>query len=237
MGAVSDEASIAELDRVQRAFESWGEDWVYVSVPPDADEILKLYPDADLEVLRRCDELIKRTVTAAYPVTRGALYVHSRNIGNSDTFAAMLAMRRSPGVDTDDVFFSGIHHLGHQMGDDQALNYVNAHIKVTGKKPPEGAMYMPGLARFQGDPQAFVSRSDGRTYIKRLIESRGGKCSRTMDVTWNEPESDPFDNCVPLADDIIESRARQMAATDPSINQMDRRELRQQIIDRHGPSA
>ncbi len=222
-----------ELGQLRIEFKDWGDDWVLVAVPPDAAEIKKEFPAADREVLRKANELLK----PGYPVTRGAAYLRNRRNGVSDSMAALIAMRKSPMPDTDDVFFSGLHHMGHQMCDEQAKNYINAHRKHTGRNPPEGAIYMPGLARFQGDPEAFVNRSDGRTYIKRLIESRGGTIDREMNVTWNEPETDPFEGNVPLAEDLVRRQAAEDIKENPDLGRMTKQEMRERITEKHGASA
>lgn len=205
--------------------------------PPVRDELTKEFGTVDRGILNFCERMVDHFVTV------GLLYWRSRKQGQSDRFAAMLALQTAPAVNTDDVFFHGLHHLGHQMPEEQAQQYVDAHIKATGKAPPQSAIYMPGLARFKGDPQAFISRSDGRTHIKRLIESRGGTCDRDMNVNWREPESDPLapENCKPLGEDIIRGHMRTEVENNPDLAKgmtpKKRQALRQSIIQKHGPSS
>jgi hypothetical protein len=45
------------------------------------------------------------------------------------------------------------------------------------------------------------------------------------------------ENCKPLGDDIIRSQAARMVKQDPSLKRMSRSELRQKIIEKHGPSS
>jgi len=150
----------------------------------------------------------------------------------------MIASQKGPGVETDATFFEGHSMLYDQFGSQKHLNRFLKNAKAHGHTPSPQSKYFPELARFQGDPEAFVTRSQGRSYIKKLCEKRGWAIEGAVNVEHREPESDPMDNknCKPLGEDIIRDRAIQMSQSDPSVKKMDKRKLRQQIIEKHGPS-
>jgi hypothetical protein len=202
--------------------------------PPDADELAQWHPEATGAI---ADAVFDAVNIGGFAVTRGALYCHLRSTGSEHKFAEMIAMQKGPGLNTDTVFFSGNKPLYEQFESQKHLDRYLKIAKSKGFTPNKHAVYHSGLARFPGDPEAFVDQSQGRGYIKKLIEQRGGRLNmQSMDVTWNEPESDPLDpkNCKPLAEDIVRDRARQMTKKDPSLAKMDRRELRAKIIEKHG---
>jgi hypothetical protein len=202
--------------------------------PPSSEEIAEWHSEAVGAIVDSANEAIN---VGGFIVTRGALYCHLRSIGNGHNMAEMIAMQRGPGLNTDTVFFSGSKPLYNQF---ESMKHLGRYLNIAkqhGFTPNKNATYISSLARFPGDPEAFVDQSQGRSYIKKLIEQRGGRLNmQSMDVVWNEPESDPLDskNCKPLAEDIVQQRARQMIRKEPGLAKMDRRELRQNIIDKHG---
>jgi hypothetical protein len=201
--------------------------------PPARSEIEAEYPDADADVLDRCREVV---LDSGRGVTRGALYVKSRLLGSGDSFAAICALQRASSVETDSTFFSGHTYGADAMPAEQWNNYVQAAHRH-GFTPPAGAKYFPNLARFQGDPEAFVTQAMGRGYIQKLIEQRGGKMNRNMEVTWNEPEGDPLDdrNCIPIAETILQREMKR--ASTPGMTAKSRKELRRRLISKHGPGS
>lgn len=204
--------------------------------PPTAAEISGWYEDASESILQACDEVLR--IHGDMTITRGAHYAMMRFNGQSNNMAAMIAMQKGPGLNTDSVFFQGAKPLYDQFGSQKHLNHYLKAAKKHGFTPSKNSTYMPGLARFQGDPEAFVDHTQGRGYIRKLCERRGWSCEGAVNVQGRQPESDPlaYENCKPLAESIIRQRASQMVKSDPTLKRMDRRELRQKIIDKHGPS-
>lgn len=213
-------------------------DWRIVAdlvvLAPNKDEFAEMFPDADRDVKDRCEELIYHT---GITITRGTLYAKVFKANGSDKFAASLALQSFPRGMTDDVFFQGMPRLADSMPERQFKSLLRAS-KQHGFVPPADAVYQSGLARFFGDPEAYVTRSMGRTYIKRLCEKRGWACDGAVSVNHRQPEDDPLDekHCVPLAEDIVRDNARRMIAKNPDLARMDRRELREKVIAEHGPS-
>ena len=202
-------------------------------MPPTAENLLEEFPDA-----AGCSLLDDESAIASDGSTRLALYMRLRREGKDHRLADMLASQRPPGGFTDDTFFSGIPRLAEQIGDDkQVERYVNAARKH-GYNPSPNDMYQPGLARFPGDPEAFLNRSRGRSYIRDLCRQRGWGCNGAVNVESREPDSDPYakENCVPLGNDIVNSFARDMVKKNPDLKRKNRAELRQMILDKHGPT-
>mgnify|MGYP001610868419 CR=1 FL=1 len=204
-----------------------------IAVPPTADEVTDEFPDA-----AGCSLLNDDLTLASDGSTRLAFYMRLRYEGKDHRMADMLASQRPPGCVTDDTFFGGIPRLAEQIGDDKQLQkYVNAARKH-GYNPSPNDMYQPGLARFPGDPEAFINRSRGRSYIKKLCERRGWGCAGAVNVEARQPDHDPHDpkHCEPLANDIINNFAKDMVKTNPDLKRKSRAEIRQMVLERHGPT-
>ena len=199
--------------------------------PPDAEEIRKGYPDADRELLSRCMEPLTGIVT------RGAQYLRMRMSGEGDKLASMVSLRKGPVLSTDDTFFQGMQPLYEQFGSQKALDRNLQASKRHGFVPDKNAVYFPNLARFKGDPEAYVSRAQGRSYIKKLLDKRGWSSEGGVRATGRQPDKDPLDpkNCVPLADDIVKQYADKMIKQDPSLKRLKKSELREKVIAKHGP--
>jgi len=208
----------------------WNKCLDYLLYPPDAQEILEKYPDADSEVLKMCEHY----KNPYYSI--GALYMRLRDEGSANRWAAMCSLQKGPVLSTDDTFFQGSKPLYDQF---ESQAHLDRYLKVSaqhGYTPDKNAVYFPSLARFRGDPEAYVTRAMGRSYIKKLLEKRGWSSEGGVNVKGRGPESDPLDakNCIPLGEDIIRERAAVMQAKDPSLKRMNRRELREKIIEKHG---
>jgi len=227
----------AWVDEFLEANPDWGPHADLLIKPPSAKELVEWHSEVAGAIVDAIDEAVN---VGGFVVTRGALYCHLRSTGSQHKFAEMIAMQKGPGLNTDTVFFSGSKPLYNQF---ESTKHLGRYLKIAkqhGFIPNSNATYINSLARFPGDPEAFVDQSQGRGYIKKLIEQRGGRLNmQSMDVTWNEPESDPLapENCKPLAEDIVQQRTRQMIKKDPGLAKMDRRELRAKIIDKHGAKS
>ena len=209
----------------------WAEHRDLIFCPPDAEEIKSLYPDASRELLSRCMEGMSRFVS------RGAQYLRMRMAGESDSLASMVALRKGPALSTDDTFFQGQGSLYDQFGSQKALDRTLAASKAMGFVPPKNAVYFPNLARRKGDPEAYVTRAMGRSYIKKLLEKRGWASEGAVNVKAREPENDPLDakKCIPMGNDVIQHYAAKMVAKDPSLKRLKQGELRAKVIEKHGP--
>jgi len=158
-----------------------------------------------------------------------AIYKEAIGNGCSESMAQILASRKFPATQTDKQFFSRFK----SMGDELPEGYMNSVIKCAkrdGYDPCPGDVYLPGLARKTGDPDAFVSRATGaRAKIKKHVE----RCERG-------PEKDPYalENRVPLREDIVQDFVREKVAEDPGL--LERRtigDVREEVIAKHGPKV
>lgn len=98
-------------------------------------------------------------------------YVRMRRDGESHNMAEMLATRSFPGVKgTDSVFMEGRHLDGSQFEKD-APNVGQHHLELARKAGVNvtGKYYSGTLARFPGDPRAWIS---GLGDVKRIAEER-----------------------------------------------------------------
>jgi hypothetical protein len=128
-----------------------------------------------------------------------ARYEAMRRKGESHRLAEMLAFGQGPALLTDAVFLEN-HCNGSQwagpaqewIGDLYKQEAAKAGVDVKGK------IYLGGLARFPGDPEAWVS---GRGDVKRVCESRGWGCTGAVEVKRQEPLTPAPVKAV--ADDIV----------------------------------
>ena len=109
----------------------------------------------------------------------------------------ILESRQFPGLHTDDTFLSGRGSLSKQLGT-QTQQVVNA-AKRHGYTPGVNDVYEPQLARFPGDPRAFLKHGSARGQVRRVCEAEGMSCSGSVNVKGRKVEAPP----VPLGDDIV----------------------------------
>lgn len=220
-------------ERLQKWFDEhpeWRGNADLVCAPPTAEDLVEEFPDAaGSEITRKAEEL------SSFGTTRGAVYMLARRSGQTHRFAEMVACQRPPQCMTDDVFFQGMPRLADQMSPRELQTVVGA-AKRHGFTPPADAVYHSGLARFKGDPEAFVTRAMGRGYIKRLCESRGCGCNGAVEVEARQPERDPWEQKVPLAPDLVNRSVADMVRHDPSLKQKSRKELRDMAVAKYGPT-
>lgn len=144
----------------------------------------------------------------------------------------MFAARRGPALMTDVTLFEGQGTLDKQFGgNEKDMQRVLDIAKKHGYTPNRNDVYMPGLARYPGDPLAFVPPTGGRGHIKNVLSAQGRGCDGavTVEARQDEPEPD-----VPLAYDLIEEARTKMVAMRPEIGERDQNEVRQEILDTHG---
>lgn len=200
--------------------------------PPTDEEIQEEFSDADSDVLSMCDRLIHG---AGGRITVGTIYVRMRREGNPDRFAAMLACQRAPRGETSDTFWAGRKPFHEVFGPGYAA-CVKRMLARQGVNLKPGDEYMPELARFQGDPEAVVPFGGARSYIKNLCAKRGWACDGAVTTEHREPDSDPWEESVPLAPDLVKKNTARMLKKNPELRKLDRRELREKVLAEHGAS-
>ena len=162
-----------------------------------------------------------------------AFYEWLRGKGNSHKMAEMLAFREAPRTNTDREFFEGMGTLSKQFpGEEKMLDQVVAVAKSKGYKPNANDVYLSALAKYPGDPKAFVPATGGRGHIQKVCEDRGWECDGTVKTKYREPEEAPKKR--KLAEPIIKRKMLDAHARRPETKEMDQGELRQQMIDKHG---
>lgn len=135
--------------------------------------------------------------------------------GCSPALAEMLATRTFPGTrGTDRAFMQGRHLDGSQFEGLPPIvgrQYV-AQAEAAGVNPT-GKYYSGTLARFPGDPEAWV---DSVGDIKRLCEQRGWGATGAVNITT--PEGDgPSDAPYRVADDIVDEHVGQVLEQRPEL--------------------
>jgi hypothetical protein len=173
-------------------------------------------------------------IAIAHPSVQARYLTLLRN-GNSPQFAEMLALRQAPASKTDREFLAGRGMLADQIGCPHQLNDIVGAAQAHGYTPGANDVYDPGLARFMGDPEAFIPPQDARGHVKRVCEARGWAAHGMVEVKHRQPEKEP-ENCR-LAPDLIEERMRHMIADNPDLARKDKAELAAEIVEKHGMPA
>lgn len=94
----------------------------------------------------------------------------------------------------------------------------------------KGKRYLSQLARYPGDPRAWVG---GRGDVQKVCEQEGWACEGAVSVKkrelLNPPEPGPA-----LAADIVAEKVKEICATVPNPHLVDKHDLAEQVIERHG---
>ena len=159
-----------------------------------------------------------------------ASYVKMRKAGESHNTAEMCALQQSPGASgVDNTFLSGTEN-GKQFAHAPWLG--KAYQEISEKIAPgstSGAVYKSQIARFAGDPKAWVrSRSD--------VKKRASELGRDVDgmVTYRAGARDPKPP-KPIADDLVNSLMKARIARDPSLAETPKKVkmLRREVLEKH----
>lgn len=125
--------------------------------------------------------------------------------GESHSMAEMLATRSFPGLKTDSVWNAGRCN-GNQFENEPGLgDWYAARAREAGVNPV-GQTYISSLARFPGDPEAWVS---GRGDVQKLCLQRGWGCDGVK-VSERSPTPD-----IEVAPDLIESEVQDILSENP----------------------
>lgn len=182
-----------------------------------------LYP----ELSREPDILANKHLLAEYALLREA--------GEPHGFAAMLVLQSPPACQTDNIYFENRGTL-----DDQLKHQARIFAKISeqnGYRPNVRDVYEPGLARFQGDPEAFVPATGGKAHVKKVLEKRGYRVRRGDCATHGlavEAIEEPSKPTTPLADDLVRENTVKMLRKNPELARLPKSELREAVIEKHG---
>ncbi len=159
-----------------------------------------------------------------------AHYVACRKAGSDHRLSEMLAFQQAPGASgVDNTFLAGTEN-GKQFAHAPWLG--KAYKEISEKMAPgstSGAVYKSQIARFAGDPKAWVrSRSDVK---KRAAEL--GKDVEGM-VTYHAPAREPKAP-VAIAEDIVQTLVRSKVARDPDLASSKKKltMVRREVMEKH----
>lgn len=229
--------TFTKIDELTSRFPDWTSYLDLLIAPPTAEEALEQYPELRTDVI-----LSHPMKLTTFGVPMISLYYKQRLEGVPHKLASMVASQRGPRVNTDDTFFAPMKTLSEQFASESELKVMLRIAKKQGFTPGMNHVYVPQLARFRGDREAYVSRTDGRAQIRKICEQRGQELSvntsdSSMKATHRQPESDPYESAPKIAENLIGKYANRMAKKDPSLRGKSRRELREMVIQKHGPST
>lgn len=117
------------------------------------------------------------------------VYWDIRKSGTSPKLAEMLTLQSPPMSNTDREFLEG-HCNGNQFAKGPLSEDLGDRMKAVAEAAGQnvkGKVYIGGLARFPGDPEAWIA---GRGDVRKVVEERGWKCSGSVDVTPDSRRDD-----------------------------------------------
>lgn len=157
-------------------------------------------------------------------------YEKCRRSGQPHAASEMYALQQAPGAaGVDNTFMSGTEN-GKQFARSPWLG--KAYQTISERLAPgstSGAKYMSQLARFGGDPKAWVrSRAD----VKKLSQERGRDIDGMVTVKGTVRDPKPP---VPIAEDLVQSLVRAKVARDPSLAGSKKKlaHVRREVLEKH----
>ena len=156
-----------------------------------------------------------------------ARYEAIRDKGESHMLADMLAHQQPPGSHSDTQFLAG-HCNGNQF---EKVPFVGEYYKKIAERNGvnvKGSVYKAGLARFPGDPEAWIS---SRADVKKICERRGWGARGAVNVTPRQVEK-PAGG---LSSSIINEKIEDYLESVPQGEKVDIEGLREKIIEKHAP--
>ena len=145
-------------------------------------------------------------------------YVRIRNLGTSHNLAEMSALGVSPSIKTDLAFWKGRVNEN-QFQDTPELGKMYCKVAESYGQSTVGKYYQSGLARFPGDPEAWV---EGRGDIERVLRKRGWGAEGLVNIRAEERPPIPD---IPIAQDIVDREVSEIMAKDPGWKLEDVREM------------
>ena len=140
--------------------------------------------------------------------------------------------RKMPAIRTDSQFLANHGTLDKQFdGDDRQLKAITDAAKKKGYNPNPNDTYIPSLARFTGDPLAFVPPDSPKSHIKKVCEATDRACEG--DVTVGRERKEP-EETVRLGEDLVQEEAAMRIMENPEEALKPKEQLRNEILDKHG---
>ena len=144
----------------------------------------------------------------------------------------VLSSRKMPSIRTDSQFLANHGTLDKQFeGDERQLSSVTETAKKHGYSPSPNDTYIPTLARFPGDPLAFVPAGSPKNHIKKVCEATDRACEG--DVSVERSRKSPS-KTVRLGEDLVQEEAAMRIFQNPAEALKPQEQLRNEILDKHG---
>lgn len=152
--------------------------------------------------------------------------------GTSHMLAEMFALSQPPNGVSDQTYMRG-HCSGSQFEKSPHMGNYYKHITEQHGGNTVGKRYVSGLARFPGDPEAWIT---GRDDVKRLVEKRGWGCEGTVNVKAREALN-PSEPKTEVAEDLLNKYTQHVAEGLPDPERIDMADLKAQVKERISPKS
>jgi hypothetical protein len=144
----------------------------------------------------------------------------------------VLKSRKMPAIRTDAQFLANHGTLEKQFdGDQRQLKAVTDKAKELGYTPSPNDTYISTLARFPGDPLAFVPAGSPKNHIKKVCEATDRACEGDVEV---QRERKKPKETIRLGEDLVQEEAEQLIMKNPEEALKPKEQLRNEILDKHG---
>lgn len=166
-------------------------------------------------------------------ITPDGTYEKHEEIPDLGNIAAMAKEGVAPSLlGGDTYFFAGKGTLAQQFaGAEDQLDFIVARAKRNGYNPNPNDVYEGALARFPGDPAAFVPPSGGINHIKKVCEERDIACEGAYKRERTHKDPNPEK---PFIDKKVYKRlARDIVKDDPSLAKKSKQEIKAAVYDKH----
>jgi hypothetical protein len=166
-------------------------------------------------------------------------YLEMREDGQDEVLATMFALRRPPTSRTNQNYQKSFGTLDQQFsGCPKLLEYNTRVAKSLGYTPNINDHYNSSLAKFPGDPKAFVPHDDPKGHIKKVCEERGDACEGDVNVKGREPLRDPMETRIPMAADIVKQRVKELEINQPDeARKMTPQDKKAEVIHKYAPKS
>lgn len=147
----------------------------------------------------------------------------------------VLSSHRAPGAFTTDNYTRGRGTLEQQFPGEIGQRQLKHLIKQAQRKgytPKHTDIYEPSLAKFAGDPAAFVSSgSDALSHVRTVCEERNMSCRGAFNRNRIIPEQKPQKPF--LSKSLLKKYTREMIAQDPALARKSKREITDAVVDKY----
>ena len=152
--------------------------------------------------------------------------------GTSETLAEMFALQAPPNVQGGDRMFLEGTENGRQFQDNPMIGDLYAADAKAAGVDIKGKVYKDRLARYPGDPQAWVSDTSDVVRIakKRRLKIRGAANVDYMDHSAPPPED------IEIADDIVQAEVVDILTRVPDPHMVDTEDLANQVREKRKPN-